>query len=217
MLTIKNLIFSYDPGSSPILSNINLNIDLGSYVSIIGENGSAKSTLVKLILGFLKPQSGEINLSTKRIGYVPQRMESFNSQFPITVQEVLLSHFKTLKLKDKSLIKKCLESVNMLAYKNSLIGNLSGGQMQKVFIARALLGAPDLIILDEPSTGIDIKSQEEIYKVIKDMNSTGVTIISVEHNIKAALENSTHILRLHSGESSLYTVSDYSRLFQNIG
>jgi zinc transport system ATP-binding protein len=217
MINIKDLNFSYDNSSPALLSSINLHINSGSYVSILGENGSAKSTLIKLILGFLKPNSGSIDISTKKLGYVPQRMESFNSQFPITVQEVLLSHFKALKLKDKGLIKKCLEAVNMLQYRNSLIGNLSGGQMQKIFISRAILGTPDLIILDEPSTGIDIKSQEEIYKVIKDLNSAGVTIISVEHNLKAALDNSTHILRLHNGGSSLYTVSDYTNLLENIG
>lgn len=217
MLNIKNLSFSYDPISPILLDNINLHINSGSYVSVLGENGSAKSTLIKLILGFLKPQSGNIDISSSRIGYVPQRMESFNAQFPITVQEVLLSHFKALKLKDRTLLHNALEAVNMLPHKNSLIGNLSGGQMQKIFIARAILGTPDLLILDEPSTGIDTKSQEEIYKVIKALNTSGVTIISVEHNLKAALENSTHILRLHCGESSLYTVSDYNQLFQNIG
>jgi zinc transport system ATP-binding protein len=101
MILVKNLCFSYNPSSPYILNNINLHIESGSYVSILGENGSAKSTFVKLILGFLKPSSGSIDINTNEIGYVPQRMESYNSQFPITVYEMLSCHLKALKLKNK--------------------------------------------------------------------------------------------------------------------
>jgi zinc transport system ATP-binding protein len=209
MINIQNLSFSYEPGSPYLLNNININIEKGSYVSILGENGSAKSTLMKLILGFNKPNCGKIFVHTKDIGYVPQRMENFNPQFPITVKEVLQCHFKVLKLRDKSLIDNCLEVVNMKDFKNSLIGNLSGGQMQKIFIARAIMGTPKLLILDEPSTGVDIKSQEDIYRVIKNLNKLGVTVLSVEHNLTAALENSSHILKLENGLGNLYKVSEY--------
>lgn len=213
MLTIKNLYFSYNNTSPYLINNLNLHIDSGSYLSILGENGSGKSTLLKLILGFLKPNTGIISLNANRLGYVPQRVENFNSQFPITAEEMLLCHLKVLKLKNKDLIYKSLEKVNMLQYKNSLIGNLSGGQMQKIFIARALMGEPDFLVLDEPSTGIDIPSQEDIYEIISKLNKKlGVTVISVEHNLKAALDNSTHILKMERGKGTLYTVSEYSRL-----
>ncbi|MCM8711159.1 metal ABC transporter ATP-binding protein [Clostridium sp. SYSU_GA19001] len=215
MLTIKNLNFSYNNALPYLIDNLNLQIESGSYVSILGENGSAKSTLLKLILGFLKPNGGTISLSTSKLGYVPQRVENFNPQFPISVNEMLLCHFKVLKLKNKGLINKSLEIVNMLQYKNSLIGNLSGGQLQKVFIARALMGEPELLILDEPSTGIDIPSQEDIYKIISNLNKkSGVTVISVEHNLKAALNNSSHIFKIERGKGTLYTISEYYRLTQ---
>lgn len=214
MISINNLHFSYNPAPPFLIENINLHIGVGDYVSIVGENGSAKSTLLKLILGLLKPSSGEIILNTKILGYVPQRMDSYNSEFPITVQEMLQCHLRVLKLSDKKLISESLDKVNMLSYKNSLIGNLSGGQQQKIFIARAIMTSPKLIILDEPSTGIDIKSQTEIYKILKDLNQNyNITILSVEHNLKAALENSTHIFRMEKGAGTLFNVKDYVNKF----
>jgi len=210
MIEINNLCFTYSSSTPYLLNKVNLHIESGSYISILGENGSAKSTFIKLLLGFLKPNSGKIILNTDKIGYVPQRMESYNSQFPITVYEMLSCHLKAMKLKDKNLITESLERVNMLTYKNSLIGQLSGGQQQRVFIARALMATPDLLILDEPSTGIDIPSQYEIYKILRELNKKlGVTIISVEHNLAAALENSTHIYKLECARGHLYTVEEY--------
>lgn len=213
MLQVNNLNFSYNAASPYLLNNINLNIKDGFYVSILGENGSAKSTFVKLILGLLKPISGTITLDTHTIGYIPQKMESFNSQFPITIAELLMCHLKTKGLKSLDLVTEALKKVGMLDYRNSLIGNLSGGQQQKIFIARALLGNPKLLILDEPSTGIDTPSQNEIYRILKELNSLSkVTVISVEHNLKAALDNSTHIFRLDNGKGTLYTIDEYVKL-----
>lgn len=217
MIQINNLYFSYSKLPPYILSNINLSINKGDYVSILGENGSGKSTLIKLILKLLKPCSGTININTDKIGYVPQRLESFNSQFPITVFEVLNSHRKAVRIKEISSINKSLKKVGMEDYGNSLIGNLSGGQQQKIFIARALMGNPELIVLDEPSTGIDIQSQKEIYSLIKKLNlDMGITIISIEHNLKAALINSDYILELQSGNGVLQPIGDYKQRYQEV-
>ncbi|AGX44963.1 metal ABC transporter ATP-binding protein [Clostridium saccharobutylicum] len=209
MITIKNLSFSYVKGSN-LLTDINLEIPNGIYLSILGENGSCKSTLIKLILGLLKPDSGLINLSTNKISYVAQRLDNFNAEFPITVKEVLSCHAKAIGIKNYKNIENSLEKVNMVHFKNNLIGNLSGGQQQRVFIGRALIGDPDLIILDEPSTGIDEKSQNEIYPLLQALNKDlGKTIISVEHNTKTALKYSTHILRIENGIMKLYTTADF--------
>jgi zinc transport system ATP-binding protein len=213
MLEITNLYFSYTKNTQYTLNNINLNVCKGSYLSILGENGSGKSTLMKLILNLLKPTSGKIEISTKKIGYVPQIMDNFNSAFPITVEEILKCHMKALKIKDKNIISTSLAKVKMNDFKNCLIGNLSGGQRQKIFIARAIMGDPDLIIMDEPSSGIDVKSQVEIYSIIKNLNTRNkITVLSVEHNIKAALENSTHIFKLDKGLGSLFEIEDYINL-----
>lgn len=215
MLEIRNLTFSYTGNEPYILSNVNLNINEGSYVSILGENGSAKTTLLKLILNLLKPCSGTIDIHTDTIGYVPQRVESFNSQFPITVSEMLKCHMKVLKLKDKNTIAKSLDAVGMENFKNTLIGDMSGGQQQKIFIARALMGNPKLLILDEPSTGIDIQSQKEIYSIIKHLNiHLGITVLAVEHNLDAALNCSTDICIMDSGSANLYTIEEYKKIIR---
>ncbi|MBU3155289.1 metal ABC transporter ATP-binding protein [Clostridium estertheticum] len=210
MINIKNLCFTYTNSKPYILDNVNVKIEKGSYVSILGENGSAKSTLLKLILNLLKPNSGEIIIDTSRIAYVAQKVENFNAQFPITVYEMLNCHRRVLKLKDKSLISKSLKAVGMEDHTHTLIGNLSGGQQQKIFIARSLIGNPELLILDEPSTGIDIQSMEDIYGIIKGLNvNLGITVVSVEHNLKAALDNSTDIFEMSNRSGILYTINDY--------
>lgn len=215
MLHTKNLKFSYTSKAPYILDNINLNIKKGDYVSILGSNGSGKSTLIKLILGFLKPTSGTLKLNTNKVGYVPQKVDNFNSQFPITVKELLNCHRKILKIKDANCINNSLKEVSMLKYKNSLIGNLSGGQRQKIFIAKAIMGLPDVLILDEPSTGIDIKSQKQIYKIIKQLNTNhNITILSVEHNIEAALSNSTYIFNVKESMGNLYTKDEYINMLK---
>lgn len=210
MIKIDNMSFSYEKSSPLILENINLEIPKGIYLSILGENGSCKTTLVKLILGLLSPVCGSINVDTNKIAYVPQRVDSFNSEFPISVYEILKSHAKELKLDVKSSIDYVLNKVNMTEFKNNLIGNLSGGQRQRVFIARALMGNPDLIILDEPSTGVDYKNQLEIYTLLKNLNiNDKTTIISIEHSLEIALKYSTHILKINDGNLSLKSVKEF--------
>ncbi len=213
MINIDKLYFSYTGKPPYIIEDLSLTIPKGAYISILGENGSSKTTLIKLILGVLKPLKGNISINTKKIGYLPQKLEDFNSQFPLSVKELLSIHMKAKGLKDKEYIDKSLQLVNMQNYKNSLIGNLSGGQQQKIFISRALMGDPELIIMDEPSTGVDVHSQKEIYNVIKELSlRKGITVISVEHNLSAALKYSTDILDLSSSHN-LVTVKDYLKKF----
>ncbi|SFU76325.1 zinc transport system ATP-binding protein [Clostridium sp. DSM 8431] len=210
MIKISDLNFRYDKSSPYVLKNINLSIPEGAYISVVGENGSCKTTLIKLILGLLKPSSGSIDLHTKKVSYVPQRVENFNSDFPITVSEILKTHAKALHLDLKSSVKDALTKVNMEKHKDSLIGNLSGGQQQRVFIARALMGNPDLIILDEPSTGVDIKNQKEIYSILNLLNKEyHTTIISIEHNLDIAVKYSTHILQVKEGNVTLNTTEKF--------
>ena len=216
MIKAENLTFSYS-GSSPfILSGLELNINDGEYVSVVGDNGCGKSTLMKLILKFLKPTHGSIVTESKRIGYVPQKSDSTNSGFPITVYEMLNSYRKLLKIKDKSVVEESLRQVGLSEHSKALMGNLSGGQAQKALIARALMGSPDLLILDEPSAGVDIQSQREIYAILKRLNTEkGITIVSVEHNLDAAISNSTAIFHLHSGHGHFCTPEKYSKEYLN--
>lgn len=219
MIKAENLSFSYTGSPPYVLDGIDLEIRDGEYVSVVGENGSGKSTLMRLILKFIKPTSGTIELKAKRIGYVPQKNDFSNSNFPITVYEALNSYRKLLKLKSKSVIVKNLEQVGMSNFAGALMGTLSGGQSQKILIARALMGNPDLLILDEPSTGVDMGSQQEIYGFLKKINDeSGITIVSVEHNLDAAISNSTLIYHLIGGRGHLCSPQQYAdELLKNKG
>lgn len=218
MIRADNLYFSYT-GSAPwTLDSVNLELGDSEYVSVVGDNGSGKSTLVKLLLKFLKPTSGRIETSAKRIGYVPQRHEAGNAGFPITVYEMLDSYRHLLKLKGRNVIKESLEQVGLTDFSDALMGTLSGGQSQKILIARALMGNPDLLVLDEPSTGVDTGSQKEIYGIIKKLNKEkGITIVSVEHNLVAAISNSTLIYHLTGGHGHICTTAQYAAEYTGTG
>ncbi len=214
MITAKDLSFSYTGSPPYVLHGLNLEINDGEYVSVVGENGCGKSTLMRLILKFLKPTGGSIVTKATRVGYVPQKSDYSNAGFPITVYEALDSYRKLLKIRDKSVIEAGLQQVGMQSFAGALMGTLSGGQGQKILIARALMGAPDLLILDEPSTGVDIQSQQEIYGFLKGINqNNGITIVSVEHNLDAAVSNSTLIYHLTDGHGHLCSPKKYAQEF----
>ncbi len=188
ILEIKNLSFSYQ--NQIALENINLDVDKGDFLAIIGPNGGGKSTILKLITSLLKPTKGEVKLFEKNIGYVPQNT-NININFPIKVKDVVSLGFKN-NLKNQEKIEDALEKVNMLDFADTKIANLSGGQRQRIFIARALFNNPPLLILDEPTASIDVKGQENIYKLLKDLNRDK-TIIVVSHDISVILKYASKV------------------------
>ncbi len=200
MLQLENLYFAYEQGPY-LLEDLSMTIQDGDYVAIVGENGSGKSTLVKLLLGLLKPTKGTIRSTFSHPAYVPQPTDMVNKQFPITVREVLDYSRQILHIKDKEATNLAMEQMNILPLQDHLIGALSGGQYQKVMVARALLGHPDLMIFDEPSTGMDLKSQDEMYPLIHRLNEQqGITVVTVEHNLKYASHHAStffHVVRGH--------------------
>ncbi|MFZ5966992.1 MAG: metal ABC transporter ATP-binding protein [Bacillota bacterium] len=208
VVEIKDLSFGYD--QNIVLEDISLYIYRGDYLGIVGPNGAAKSTLIKLILNILQPTKGSIELFGQeiksfkdwgKIGYVSQKATSFNTGFPATVEEVIAANlysqiglFKPVKKHHKERVREALSVVGMEAYQKRLIGNLSGGQQQKVFIARALVSQPEVIFLDEPTVGIDLKSQGEFYQLMKRLNEElGITIVMVSHDIGAITENVSRV------------------------
>ena len=212
MISLQHVYYAYESNSPYILRDVNLTIHDGDYISIVGENGSGKSTFVKLLLGLLSPTKGTLLNDFKQTAYVPQRFETLNSQFPITVRELLDCYRKVLKIRDKGRVLQYLELMGMQEFEETLVGNLSGGQCQKVFIARALMGHPDLLMLDEPSTGIDVKSQAELYPFLKELNEKyKITIVTVEHNLKAAMRNSTLMYHVAEGGGHLCSPEEYIR------
>lgn len=209
MITIESLYFSYTDGPPWVLADLDLHVASGDYISVVGENGSGKTTLMRLILGFLRPNHGTVAIDNETVGYVPQRQEDENRGFPITVGELMTSFRKIRKLPAEA-VTPALEAVGMAHTRHRRVGDLSGGQHQKIKIARALLGRPQLLILDEPSTGIDPGSQKEIYGLLNRLNrERGITILSVEHNLDAAIANSTAIYHLANGHGHLCSPTQF--------
>ena len=218
MIELKHIEFAYESGSE-LLRDINMQVNDGEYIAIVGENGSGKSTLVKLLLGLLEPSKGELKNTFSSIGYVPQRFETLNSQFPITIYEVMEYYRRILKVADKQAVRRCLEQMHVYDLRDRLIGTLSGGQCQKVLIARALLGSPQLLIFDEPSTGIDVKSQQELYKFMQELHEQGITIITVEHNLKFAARNADKMYHVMNGYGHFCNPQEYVKEYMqdNVG
>jgi zinc transport system ATP-binding protein len=220
MICAEELYFSYTGTAPWILNNLCFTAEDGEYISIVGSNGAGKSTLVKLLLGLLTPLRGTVSVTQNRIAFVPQTNDLADSHFPITVREMLDSYRRLLKIKDRNKTEQALEAVGMQAMSNRLISALSGGQRQKVFIARGIIGDPSLIILDEPSSGVDVDSRKEIYAYLKKLNvEKQVTILSVEHNLEAAVHNSTAIYHMSGGSGHMCNPEAYHRelLFANGG
>ncbi len=191
---------SFKQDTLHILEDINLEIVRGEFLGIIGPNGAGKTTLLKIILGLIKPTSGTIKLFGKdinhfkdwyKIGYIPQHALNFDVNFPVNVFEVVSmgrfskkGFFKNLGKEDRQVIDDALEIVGMKEYKNRRIGELSGGQQQRVFIARALSSQPELLILDEPTVGVDIAGQKEFYDFLEKLNKEKkITLVIVTHDI----------------------------------
>ena len=195
---LKNLNFNVN--GQTILSNISLEIFSGQYIAIIGPNGGGKTTLIRMLLGLEKPSSGEIRIFGKKlknfkewhkIGYVPQRASHVDSSFPATVLDIVKMGrtsqrklFSTFSQEDKNLVHDAMLKMDVLDLTDKMIGTLSGGQRQRVMIARALASKPEILILDEPNTGVDILSQKSFYALLRKLNKeNNITIVFITHDI----------------------------------
>lgn len=236
VISIRDVSFSYD--KKLILKNVNLDIKPGSFMGLLGPNGGGKTTLIKLILGLLKPDQGAIHLLDQplhsfkdwnHIGFVSQKSNSFNKGFPATVFEVVsmgltakVGYLKFLTRKHKKRVVEAIEQVGLQDHIHSNIGNLSGGQQQRVFIARALVSDPELLILDEPTVGIDYKSVEQFYELLHQLNTKQkITLLLVTHDSGAITEFVTDVVCLNQtlhfhGNPDEYTAlsdKDLSRIY----
>jgi zinc transport system ATP-binding protein len=197
IVKLINVNFSYN--HVPILEKINLTVYQKDFLGIIGPNGGGKTTLLKIILGLLPPTNGEITIFGKiptkgrnMVGYVPQ-LFNFHRDFPITVLEVvLMGQLRKTKVghrytsEDRTSAENALQQVEMFAFKDRPISNLSGGQLQRVMIARALISKPKLLILDEPLSSIDSRWQTSFYHLLKQLKQS-MAIILVTHDTSALL------------------------------
>ncbi len=212
VLEINNLSFSYK--EQPVISNISFDVNKGDYFGILGPNGSGKTTLLKLCIGLINSNKGSIKLfgeeiskSTKRnkISYISQKSNAFNLSFPATVYEIIYSGLKSIGYDTKSskiMTDEAVEIVGIKDIVNRRIGNLSGGQQQKVFIAKAISSKPDIIFLDEPTVGIDYGSEGFFYEAMHNLNLKGVTIVMISHDISAITSYANRVACI--GEDSFH-------------
>jgi zinc transport system ATP-binding protein len=213
LVQIRDVSFGY--GNDLVLESVTLDVHPGEYLGLIGPNGSGKTTLLKLLLGSIPaPRQGEIRLfgtpsaqfkERWRLGYVAQKAASFNSGFPATVEEIVYTGLAARRGllrfftgEDRRAVREALDQVGMLSFKDRLIGRLSGGQQQRVFIARALVSRPELLILDEPTVGVDVHHENQFYQLIRELRAQmGLTVVLVSHDIGAVAHEVTSMACLN--------------------
>jgi zinc transport system ATP-binding protein len=192
IVEIRNVAFAYN--GETVLQDVSLDIRQKDFLAVIGPNGGGKTTLVKLMMGILKPDSGTIRIfgtqpreAVSRMGYVPQDIH-VNSGFPISVQDVVRmggirggGGWRPFSNKDRSNVRKALERMEIWSFRSRRMDDLSGGQRQRVFLARALVSEPEILFLDEPMSSVDTKGQTDFYDFLLELNKT-VTIVLVSHD-----------------------------------
>ena len=227
LILCRDVSLGYE--GQPLLHHLNLTVREGDYLCVVGENGSGKSTLMKGLLGLLQPLSGEIRrapeLKAGAIGYLPQQTRA-QRDFPATVNEVVLSgflsgrkgrFFYTPSERSRALMN--MGKLGVLELKNRCYRELSGGQQQRVLLARALCAAGELLILDEPVTGLDPAAAHDMYHTLSYLNRTeGLAVVMVTHDLPNALKYATHVLHAgHKdwffGTTAAYLASPYGEKF----
>jgi zinc transport system ATP-binding protein len=203
LIEVKNLSFAYN--GNVVLDHVSFKVDKGDYVGIIGPNGGGKTTLLKILIGLLKPDSGSVTIANTDIGYVPQRIAQDSASFPATVWEIVESGriarkalFESMNDTDRKAIKRAMDIAKIADLKNKQMSSLSGGQRQRVYVARALASEPQILILDEPFVGVDIATETDFYQFLKELNEReGLTIIFVSHDIDVVTEEAKSVLCLN--------------------
>ncbi len=201
-IEVESVTFGYDP-LFPVVENATISIEEGEFIALFGPNGGGKTTLLKLLMGFCKPQSGTITVLGKspeqarsQIGYVPQ-FASFDKQFPISALEVVMMGALSMPRKvAKQRAMEALTQVRLQDLAQQPFGTLSGGQAQRVLIARALTAEPQLLLLDEPTASIDRETEEEIYALLEQLRRK-MTILMVTHDLHTVLERVDRFISVH--------------------
>ena len=198
LLELRRVAFGY--GATPVLEDINIHLHQGQFAALVGPSGAGKTTLLKLILGTLQPTHGKIythgellqNGHTPRVGYVPQ-LETVDWNFPVTVEQAVWmgqignkNIWPWMNVEERKQVQAMLERLGIANLSQRHIRDLSGGQQQRVFLARALISKPDLLVLDEPTVGLDIQTAEMILVLLAELNRQGVTLLMTTHDLNAA-------------------------------
>ncbi len=199
-ITCEELTLGYD--RIPVASGIGFTVSRGDYLCIIGENGSGKTTLLKTILGIIPPLSGRIIRSDAYtgIGYLPQQTD-IQRDFPASAYEIVISGFEKKKglrpfynAQEKAQALAEMERLGITQLKDRSYSELSGGQQQRVLLARALCASANILLMDEPTTGLDPQTTADLYELILKLNKEGMAIIMISHDLRSAMKYATHIL-----------------------
>jgi ABC-type Mn2+/Zn2+ transport system ATPase subunit len=200
ILTVDHLTVIYE--QQVAIHDLHFDVPAGARVAVIGPNGAGKSTLMKAIMGLLPLQSGTISCYAP-LGYVPQ-YEDVNWDFPVTVRDVVMMgrtrHIGWLRWPNHAhwaAVEQALERVGMAAFSNRQVGELSGGQRRRVFIARALAQQAEVLVLDEPFSGVDARAQSEIMHVLDDLHAAGMSILLSTHDLDLAFQRFDRVMALH--------------------
>lgn len=232
LIDIQDISFEYE--QTKALDHISMKVEEGDFLAILGPNGSGKSTLLKIMLGLIKPSKGKIELfgvdsknfkNREWIGYVSQKSNSFNTGFPATVKEVVAGGlakktglFHKLPKSTTQQVEEALKAVGMHEFMNRRISELSGGQQQRIFIARALIAKPKILILDEPTVGIDHENVQAFYDMLAKLNrEKNITMVLVTHDVDTVTDRISHVaclnqtIHFHGYKEQLHTMSDEKR------
>ncbi|MFB6468963.1 metal ABC transporter ATP-binding protein [Cytobacillus sp. Hz8] len=230
LVSLQNIVFGYEHTAS--LNGVSFQIENGEFVGVVGPNGASKSTMLRIMLGLIKPWTGTVTVSKTNaagkaltIGYVPQQIASFNVGFPSTVYELVRSGrykkgswFRKLDQKDREYIENALKMVGLWELRYRKIGELSGGQKQKLVIARVLASDPDLLILDEPATGMDAESRKEFYKFLShQVKAHQKTVVMVTHERDEVEKYIDKLLILERGEQTGWTCLTWNSCRERFG
>jgi ABC-type Mn2+/Zn2+ transport system ATPase subunit len=204
LLRLEGAAFGYD--GRPVVAGVDLTVGPGHFLGIVGPNGAGKTTLIRGILGLIKPMTGRVERATKALGYVPQR-EGLDALFPLRVDEVVhmgaygrLGGLRRLHASERAMARSALERVGMAEHTRAAFAELSGGQRQRILIARALLTRPSLLLLDEPTSGVDRSARSAILQLLRDLNSKeGLAILLVSHDLTMLREAVQEVLWVAEG------------------
>ncbi|GAB7017735.1 metal ABC transporter ATP-binding protein [Halostagnicola bangensis] len=201
VITAENVSFAYD--EQPVVEDVSLSVEEGEFLGLIGPNGSGKTTLLKILLGLEQPDSGAVELfgtpvseftDGTRLGYVSQQSSEADSMMPVTVREVIEmgryphAGLRRLNDDDHRIVDDALEQVGIVDLADRRINQVSGGQKQRAYIARALASEADLLALDEPTVGVDADSVEQFYDLLTELNEGGMSVVLIEHDIGVVTE-----------------------------
>lgn len=218
LITLENVTIAFE--GVVAVQDVNLTIERGDYLVIVGENGSGKSTLIRAILGLVRPQKGRVvygdGLRRNQIGYLPQQTES-QRDFPASVEEVVLSGCVNrmgrrpfYSAAQRRLAEEKMHLLDVERFRKKSYRTLSGGQQQRVLLARALCATDCILLLDEPVTGLDPETAEELYSIIRDLNRKhGVTIAMVSHDLQGAMRDAGKVLVMNRGADYFGSTEGY--------